>query len=97
MPQLVTAHPELVKKMLSELNQQIKCGQTGSIKRILCDCPDVDFCSLPNGEFCIYSVKNMQKASQIRKALRNNSGNYRCSMCGKQGHNKRRHHHSRQR
>ncbi len=74
MPEVLTLHPEIVKKVLASAG--IKCG-TGMAKRILKDCPNSSFCSLPGGELCIYGLNNQKKMTQ-----------FKCSQCGKIGHRK---------
>jgi hypothetical protein len=43
------------------------CG-TGAPQKILKQCPNDRFCSLPTGEMCIYGIKDIPQMTQIAPA-----------------------------
>ena len=62
MPEMITKYPDLAIDILKSAN--IPCGE--NIKpTILTTCPKKDFCSLPQGEICVYGVKDTLKSTQI--------------------------------
>lgn len=62
MPEILTKHPKVVLKLLSE--NGAKCG-TGEKQQILKSCPRENFCLLPTGELCVYDIKNVSSMTQI--------------------------------
>ncbi len=65
MPEVVTKHPDVVKEVLASAGAQ--CG-TGAPQRILTRCPREQFCALPGGEICVYSVSDAGRMTQLSKA-----------------------------
>jgi len=65
MPELITKYPEIALEVLKSAN--IPCSE--NIKpKILIDCPQHNFCSLPQGELCVYSVKDTLHTAQFAAA-----------------------------
>jgi hypothetical protein len=62
MPELLTKHPEIVKKVLASEGAQ--CG-TGARPQILTKCPPEKFCKLAGGELCIYGPGELTSMSQL--------------------------------
>ena len=88
MPEILTKHPKIVKKILNN-TKVVKCGKPKPKKRILTQCPDDSFCSLPTGELCIYDYKNVNKMTQINTPNLikiSNKLQKHCSLCGANTH-----------
>jgi hypothetical protein len=62
MPELITKYPDVALSVLKSGN--IKCG-VGEPQKILVTCPKENFCALPDGELCIYDIKNTFSSTQI--------------------------------
>lgn len=62
MPEILTKYPESALYVLKSAGAQ--CG-VGMEQHILKKCPPSDFCHLPQGEICIYDIKNITKMTQI--------------------------------
>jgi len=72
MPEIITAHPDIVRKVLESV-EGIDC--TSPLRPdILTECPNESFCKVTGkksgGELCIYDVKDMDKSKQIRKVIK---------------------------
>ncbi|WED42849.1 hypothetical protein [Legionella cardiaca] len=63
MPEILTKYPEKVLQVLQGSNSQ--CG-AGKSQKILINCPQDRFCSLPTGELCVYGVSDLSKMTQIQ-------------------------------
>ncbi len=85
MPELLTKHPDIVKKVLQG-TPGVVCGR--GPRRILEQCPLEWFCRLPTGELCIYGPDNWPEMTQMDPSKLPRRSNY-CSQCGRQGHNRR--------
>ena len=89
MPEILTKHPDIVKKILKNTGK-IKCNKNIN-KQILKNCPNNSFCALPTGELCIYDYKNINKMTQINaknivKHSKKVGGRRHCSLCGSSSH-----------
>ena len=62
MPEIITKYPEIALEVLKSAGA--KCG-TGEKKQILTKCPDKNFCALPQGEICVYGIKDIKLMTQI--------------------------------
>jgi hypothetical protein len=62
MPEIVTKYPDVVMQVLRETGA--KCG-VGVKQTILIHCPKEQFCSLPSGEICVYSVHDISQMTQL--------------------------------
>lgn len=62
MPEILTKYPQVVLQILKEAG--LKCG-AGATQKILTQCPQDRFCSLPTGELCIYGLDEIDKMTQI--------------------------------
>ncbi|HLB42342.1 MAG TPA: hypothetical protein VJN02_05765 [Gammaproteobacteria bacterium] len=62
MPEIVTKHPKVVLKLLSDSGAS--CG-VGAKQNILINCPPENFCALSMGELCVYDVKHIATMHQI--------------------------------
>lgn len=62
MPELISKYPDSALRILK--SGKINCGN-GAPQNILVTCPKENFCSLPQGELCIYDVKNTFSSTQI--------------------------------
>ena len=85
MPEILTKHPGIVKDILNS-SKDIECGKLGVKPQILKKCPAKQFCTLPQGELCIYDYRDIDKMTQLsRDDLLNNrkgrSSGRRCSRC----------------
>ncbi len=86
MPEILTKHPKIVKKIL-ENTHKIYCAK-GYKKQILKNCPNNSFCSLPTGELCIYDYKNIDKMTQLssQNILQHSKNKKHCSICNSTSH-----------
>ncbi|MGE0547409.1 MAG: hypothetical protein AB7O24_32860 [Kofleriaceae bacterium] len=64
MPEILTKHPEIVKKVL--VSEGAQCG-TGATAKILTKCPKEKFCSLAGGEICIYGPSELADMNQLTR------------------------------
>ncbi len=64
MPEVLTKHPDVVKKVLESAGAQ--CGK-GLPQKILTACPPDAFCALPGGETCVYGVAQVGQMTQIQR------------------------------
>ncbi|OGT38926.1 MAG: hypothetical protein A3F12_01970 [Gammaproteobacteria bacterium RIFCSPHIGHO2_12_FULL_38_14] len=64
MPEMLTKYPESAFIVLKSAGA--KCG-VGAEQKILIHCPKEDFCALPHGEICVYSLKDVGNMTQIAK------------------------------
>lgn len=62
MPEQITKHPEVTMRVLESAGAQ--CAE-GRPQRILTECPEEQFCSLPGGEVCIYGIAQIPEMTQI--------------------------------
>ena len=65
MPEQITKYPEVTLQVLSEAGAV--CGK-GAPQKILKQCPNDRFCSLPTGEMCIYGIEDIPRMTQIAPA-----------------------------
>ena len=63
MPEILTKHPEIVKKILHE-SCGAQCG-TGASQQILKSCPRRNFCALKTGELCVYGLDEIDTMTQF--------------------------------
>ncbi|MDX1631574.1 MAG: hypothetical protein R3234_06925 [Thermoanaerobaculia bacterium] len=56
MPELITEHPGVLRHKLEAAGAE--CGEEAE-PRVLVDCPPERFCSLPEGEVCIYGIEEI--------------------------------------
>jgi hypothetical protein len=62
MPEVVTKYPEVVLQIIKDAGG--KCG-VGATQKILKKCPAANFCDMPTGEMCVYSLKDIHAMTQI--------------------------------
>ncbi|MGE3547634.1 MAG: hypothetical protein AB7L28_27155, partial [Kofleriaceae bacterium] len=65
MPEILTKHPEIVKKVL--VSEGAQCG-AGSTPKILTKCPKEKFCTLAGGEICIYGPSELGEMNQLDRS-----------------------------
>ncbi len=63
MPQVLTKHPKIVKELISEMGAN--CGK-GAPQKILKNCPEKSFCSLPGGELCVLGLDQTDDLTQFQ-------------------------------
>lgn len=56
MPELITEHPIALRHKLEAAGG--RCGEEAE-PEVLVDCPPEQFCSLPEGEVCIYGIEEI--------------------------------------
>lgn len=62
MPEILTKYPNAVYIVLKSAGA--KCGE-GLKPHILKNCPEEQFCVLPEGELCVYDIKNISQMTQV--------------------------------
>lgn len=62
MPEIITQYPDALRYVLKSAGAQ--CG-TGAEQKILTSCPKEKFCTLPRGEICIYTIKDLPHTTQF--------------------------------
>lgn len=62
MPEILTKYPDVVLSVLK--SSGAKCG-VGIKQQILTSCPTDHFCSLPQGEICVYGLNSINKMTQF--------------------------------
>lgn len=62
MPEQISKYPEVTLSVLKGAGA--RCGE-GAKQQILTQCPAEQFCALPTGEICIYSIEQIPKMTQI--------------------------------
>lgn len=65
MPEVLTHYPDSLLSVLKSAGA--KCGEIIS-PHILTHCPPEHFCSLPQGEICVYGLQDALKMTQIHAA-----------------------------
>jgi len=65
MPEVLTKHPKIVKKILNE-SGAAQCG-VGARQKILKECPKENFCALKTGELCVYGLDEVETMTQFGK------------------------------
>ncbi len=64
MPEVVTRHPDVLRKVLEGAG--VQCGP-GQPQKILTKCPPSQFCSTPTGELCIYETGQVEQMTQLSR------------------------------
>ena len=62
MPEVISKYPDITIEVLK--SGGAKCGE-GVVQKILTKCPHERFCSLPNGEICVYGLDEIDKMTQV--------------------------------
>jgi len=63
MPEILTAHPDIVKSMLTKTGAKCSGNKKAEILR---DCPQDSLCIIPNvGEFCVLGTNEADKLTQF--------------------------------
>lgn len=62
---MLTKYPDSAFAVLKSAGA--KCGM-GAKQQILTSCPADQFCSLPQGEICVYSIKDVATMTQLGPA-----------------------------
>lgn len=65
MPEILTKYPESALAVLKSAGA--KCG-IGIKQQILTNCPPEQFCHLPQGEVCVYGIKDITKMTQLNSS-----------------------------
>lgn len=64
MPEQISKYPDVTLKVLKGAGA--KCGE-GVEPKILTQCPQENFCSLPTGEICVYGIEAIPQMTQISR------------------------------
>lgn len=62
MPEIISKYPDITLDLLK--SSGAKCGE-GIVQKILTKCPPERFCSMPNGEICVYGIDEIDKMTQV--------------------------------